>query len=334
MKTGKLLRIGFPVFLASGLTLVGCNHTGQRNVLVCDQQIPEPAGILSESTLLTHLRVLSHDDMEGRKTGSTGSEKAARYIATTFQQTGVSPWVKDYRQPFSTLSFSNENNAKNIIGVVHGKITPERYVVMTAHYDHLGRKGHQIYNGADDNASGVAALLTIAEKVANQPLNYSVIFAALDAEEKGLFGAKALFRGQILPDKSQIAVNINMDMIGQGGKKNRLIVAGTRPNPQLKPVIQQVINEASVCLMPGHDKPEPSLGYKPVKIDWTDASDHAEFHERGIPFLYFGVDDHRFYHTPGDTFETINPKFFVSAAEAVWLTLNSIDEYLLTNNKT
>jgi Zn-dependent M28 family amino/carboxypeptidase len=182
-----------------------------------------------------------------------------------------------------------------------------------------------VYYGADDNASGVAALLAIADKVSKVGLEHSVIFLATDAEEKGLYGAKA-FTHNLPVSEDAIKLNINLDMLGEGGRKNRLYATFTRGDEQLTELVNNVADIAKLCLINGHRKSQRfSRGLR--KINWRKSSDHAAFAKIDIPYLFIGSGEHKRYHTPKDTFENINKKFYVSAAETAWLILQAADSY-------
>ncbi|NVJ48593.1 MAG: M20/M25/M40 family metallo-hydrolase, partial [Cytophagia bacterium] len=197
-------------------------------------------------------------------------------------------------------------SGENVVAYIKGE--EETAFVVTAHYDHLGVRDSVVYNGADDNASGVAALIALAEYFkANKP-RHTLIFTALDAEEMGLQGAKAFLEDESIPQEL-IKLNINMDMISMNDK-NELYVAGTSHNAFLKPIVEEV-NVLPLQLKFGHDTAD--LG----NDDWTNSSDHGPFHKKGIPFLYFGVEDHENYHKPTDDFENVNKEFYIKAVHAI-----------------
>ena len=176
-----------------------------------------------------------------------------------------------------------------------------------------------MYNGADDNASGVATLLAFIEYFkANKP-EHTMIFAALDGEEMGLQGAKAFIEDKRIP-LDEIILNINMDMISINNK-NELYVVGTHHNPSLKPIIEEIETQP-LRLRFGHDSPD--LG----KDDWTMQSDHGVFHKAGMPFLYFGVEDHEHHHQPSDEFMNINQMFYIRAAHAILECIIALDKSL------
>ena len=118
----------------------------------------------------------------------------------------------------------------------------------------------------------------------------------------------------------QVILNVNMDMISVNNK-NELHIAGTHHYPQLKPLIEKVDTDM-IRFKFGHDTPE--LG----NDDWTNSSDHAAFHAKGIPFVYFGVEDHENYHKPTDTFENINQPFFAKVSNLILMAIMQLDQGL------
>jgi Zn-dependent M28 family amino/carboxypeptidase len=206
----------------------------------------------------------------------------------------------------------------NVVGFVRGTATPERYIVVTAHFDHLGVQGGELYPGADDNASGAAGLLEIARFFARSPARHSLIFAGFDAEEIGLQGARAFVARPPVP-LDRIALNVNLDMIGRN-EADELYAAGTHHYPFLADPIRAVAARSDLTILIGHDRPNV-----PGEDDWTGLSDHAAFHRAGIPFIYFGEEDHPDYHRPTDTFERIDPGFLVAAVKTVIDLLLEVD---------
>lgn len=277
------------------------------------------------SRLWKDLQTLSSDEMEGRKPGSTGSVKAQHYIEKQFSRIGLSSFTAEskYSTPFSFDVFMGQVTGVNIIGWLKGTDYPQQYIVVSAHYDHLGRSGRDIYNGADDNASGVAAMITIADVLQREGAQHSVIFIATDAEEDGLFGAKAFLQNPPV-EVSSIRFNLNLDMLSQGGRRKHLYVTGARRYPQFRPVVNQVIEQAGMCIKSGHKM--QSRGMRPShKIDWHQASDHAAFARQGIPYLFVGVADHKHYHQASDIAENIEPNFYYAAVESSLLILQKMD---------
>ncbi|MFN2315750.1 MAG: M20/M25/M40 family metallo-hydrolase [Gemmatimonadales bacterium] len=265
------------------------------------------------------LYVLAADSMEGRQTGTPGAERARRFLLAQLRSIGVSPLGASFEHPFD---FTTPQRAAmkgiNLLAVVRGTVEPEQYIVLSAHYDHVGIRDGEIYNGADDNASGTAAILEIARRLRAAPPRHSVILALFDAEEMGLRGAAAFVENPPVPRES-IVMNLNMDMVSRS-EEGLLWAVGTSHYPQLKPVIDAVAARAPVTLRTGHDTQNGTPGY-----DWTFSSDHGPFHRAGIPFIYFGVEDHEGYHQPSDDAEAITPAFYINAVETVWRVLVRFD---------
>ena len=144
----------------------------------------------NEDKLLERLEVLSSDKFEGRRTGEKGNDQARAYIINEFKNIGITGFNGSYEHSFDFEIRAGKFNAKNILAFIKGTEFPKKHIVISAHHDHLGKSGDKIYNGADDDASGVSALLAFAEYfMQNQP-KHSVILAAFDAEELGLRGSK------------------------------------------------------------------------------------------------------------------------------------------------
>ncbi|MGH8638021.1 MAG: M28 family peptidase [Burkholderiales bacterium] len=263
------------------------------------------------------LQALASPELEGRLTGTPGNRRAQALILDRFKQIGLRPIDGSYEQTFSFPQPRRGGrqglpDATNLMGVVPGTANPQSFIVVSAHYDHLGVRNGQTYPGADDNASGVAALLAIAAWFAEHPPGTSLLFVAFDAEEQGLQGSKHFVANPPVP-LERIAAVVNMDMIGRGDA-NRLFVAGTYHNPALKPVVSEAAKASKVVIAFGHDKPTAQAS---GRDDWTNLSDHGPFHAAGIPFLYFGVEDHPDYHKPTDTADRIPRRFYQEATELV-----------------
>ena len=273
---------------------------------------------IDAARLLEDVRQLSADSMEGRETGTKGAASARAYVTRRFNEVGLAPLWSSFEQTFDLPA---KRKGVNLVGHVKGTKHPERFVVVTAHYDHLGTRDGQVYNGADDNASGVAVLLQLAAHFggAARP-EHSLVFAALDAEEIGLLGAHALVR-KLKEEKRAVALNVNLDMVGHS-ERGELYASGTHHTPALRPALERVAAAAPVKLLLGHDLPGQGID------DWTNQSDQYPFHKAGIPFVYFGVENHRNYHKPSDDPDTLTRDFFVGAAETVLAAVSALDAEL------
>ncbi|ADL00939.1 M20/M25/M40 family metallo-hydrolase [Brevundimonas subvibrioides] len=295
-----------------------------------DAEVPAAAapvaGTPSYDQLLADVRILSADDMEGRDTGTAGGERARAYIVARLESLGIAappvgrlqPWTLDGR----TRQGPKTYNGINILGLVEGTRVPDRYIVITAHYDHVGISEGQIYNGADDNASGVATMLEIAARLKDAPPEHSVIFVAFDGEEHGLLGAKHFVQAPPVP-LSSIALNLNFDMTSRAETDGHLWVTGTYQNPTFRPILETVPADGSVSLAFGKDTPQDT-----GENNWVQASDHGPFFTAGVPFLYLGVDYHPDYHRPSDDFERITPAVFASATELSVSAFRALDRSL------
>ncbi len=307
------------------------------SVTACTIKSPENEILeVDKEMLLRNVQVLSHDSLAGRFFGTEGNYKAQKFIADQFSSLGIAPAfssgsIQNFDHTFQgrmrQWMFPIENPAEdfsnvpdttitggNVVTMIKGATT-DNAIVITAHLDHLGIRKDSIYNGADDNASGVAALIAIADYFNKKEPNHTLIFAAVDAEEVGFHGVEYLLDNFPI-DLSKVVLNINMDMISHNDS-SELYAVGLFHNPDLKEPLQRV--KSDITLLYGHDNPDDE-----ELDDWTFSSDHAAFHKREIPFIYFGVEDHPDYHQHTDTFENINPDFYV---EATRLIIRAIKEY-------
>ena len=274
-----------------------------------EQSAPSP---LDSVTLLRDLAILSADSMEGRAPGTPGGERARRYLGEALVATGAVPIGGEPADSFDWEGGSGVN----LVARVEGALA-DAFIVLTAHFDHEGVREGQIYNGADDNASGTAAALEIARRVAETPLRHTLVVALLDAEESGLQGARAFVADPPVP-LDAVRLNVNLDMVAR--TDGELWAAGAHHTPALRPVLERVASRAPLTLRLGHDRPGAPEG-----DDWTGASDHGPFHEAGIPFVYFGVEDHPDYHRPTDDFERVDPGEYVASVRTILAAVRALD---------
>ena len=270
---------------------------------------PNPPAI--DSAALWHdFAALAADSMEGRRIGTHGSALARAFLMRRLKQTGVAPLVPGYVQHFDVAwRDTTELDGVNVLGVVRGA-DKERDIVISAHFDHLGVRGGKIYNGADDNASGTAAVLALADWFAKHPPRHSIIFALFDGEEAGLRGSKAFVESPPLSLR-RIAIDVNLDMVARLDKKE-LYAAGATPFPFLRPLLLATAHDAPITLLLGHDRTMAD-GVE----NWISQSDHASFFAKGIPFVYFGVEDHDDYHRPTDDVERVDAGRYVGAVRTI-----------------
>ncbi len=305
----------YPV-LAGLAGLVACSGCTTANS-------PHRVDRFDGADVLALTEALSADAMEGRAAGTPGSAAARALLVADMQAIGLEPVGPDFVHPFTYGGMDGAGPVKpgvNLIGRIAGTGRTGRALVITAHYDHLGMVDGEIYNGADDNASGVAAVLAIADHfMAERPLN-DILIVLFDAEEDGFGGAIDFIRNPPLA-REAIAFNLNLDMVSKSAV-GELYASGTHHSPRLVPFVEAMAAAAPVTLLMGHDRPEDG------DQDWTLLSDHAVFHRAGIPFLYLGVEDHAEYHQPEDDFATIPTGFFLAATETAIMIADALDEQL------
>jgi Zn-dependent M28 family amino/carboxypeptidase len=264
------------------------------------------------SDLKRHLNILASDAMEGRETGTPGIEKAAVYLETEFKRLGLRPGNgENFRQEYVT---PEENlNACNIIAQIEGNTHPNEYVVVSAHYDHLGMYNGIIYNGADDDGSGTTALLAIAEslmrlKKMGEGPERTVVFIAFSGEEKGLWGSSYFSDHPTIP-LDKVSCDINIDMIGRidpdrtTPDRNHyvFIVGQSRLSSETSKILNTLNSKTQRLTLDekfDHKKDPNRIYYR---------SDHYNFAKKGVPVVFFydgmlGGD----YHEPTDDIELID----------------------------
>jgi Peptidase family M28 len=247
---------------------------------------------------------LAQDRLRGRVTPSEELNEAAAFIASEFQRLGLEPggddgtWLQWY-------PVSGGSRAPNVVGILRGSDPALRdtYVVYSAHMDHVGvglpdATGDSIYNGADDDASGTAAVMAIAEAFASlpRPPLRSVVFLTVSGEEEGLWGSTAFVRSGPFPVASLVA-DLNLDMISRN-EPDRVVVIGLRYSD----LGDRVEGVAAT---------HPELGLSVIDDPWPDErfffrSDHYNFARAGVPALFFFAGVHEDYHRPSDEADRID----------------------------
>jgi Zn-dependent M28 family amino/carboxypeptidase len=267
--------------------------------------------------LMADVRALAADSMEGRELGQPGGETARRYLVGRIRGLGLDS-VGGLAQAFDAGRRRDvAARGANMVALVRGTVDPATHLVVSAHYDHLGVRRGEVYNGADDNASGVAGLLAIAEHFMRYRPRHSVLLVWFDGEERGLAGAAAFLRQPVVP-RAAMAVNVNLDMVGRN-EQGRLFAVGPLKRPELAPYVRAAACRTPITLMLGHDR-----GWSAGE-DWTNQSDHGAFDQLGIPFVYLGEEDHADYHRPTDDAERLQPAFFTGAVQAAIALVEALD---------
>jgi len=271
---------------------------------------------LSKQPLLDDLAYIASPALAGRRVGSSGNATARTFIENRFTELGLSYYGSGYAQAFSdtnSLAFGT-----NVVGYLPGSQNPNSAILVSAHFDHIGSRNGSICPGADDNASGTAAVLQLAAYFKVHPPAHTLIFALFDGEEQGLWGSEAFAAKPPIP-LAQIELVYNLDMIAQG-TKGRIFVGGTSlgtypttTNTFLRTTVNQGFSSSKVAVIPDFET-------------YDEYSDQQPFRQRGVPFLFFCVgDDSPYYHTPKDTFESIPKVFYWATVEAILDTLLRLD---------
>ncbi|MDO9261805.1 MAG: M20/M25/M40 family metallo-hydrolase [Flavobacteriaceae bacterium] len=281
-------------------------------------------------SLKKDVEVLSSDEMEGRLIGTNGEKLAYEYIIKRFEKLGLKKaGIKNsFLQPFtvapkvnphSTIQDTTKITGHNVVGFLDNKAL--KTVIIGAHYDHLGygqlggslvgANKKEIHNGADDNASGIAALLAIAERVKKLKLkNYNYLFLAFSGEEEGLWGSNYFSKNPTI-DLENVAYMINMDMVGRLDNEQRIAIHGTGTSPIWDTVLDAIKTPSFKV-----NKHESGVG----------PSDHTSFYLQDIPVLHFFTGQHKDYHKPSDDADYINYKgleLVVDYIESLLLIMNN-----------
>ena len=288
---------------------------------------------IDAARLLADVEGLSAPGMEGRRTGTPGNHRAQAFITARFRELRLKPAWQTYEQKFS---FEHRSvigtvmpgrpaktaypDATNLAAMVRGTARPDDVLLLSAHYDHLGVRDGALHPGADDNASGVAALLQVAAYLAAHPPRHSVLLVAFDGEEQGLKGA-AHFVAHSPVDLKRIRLMINLDMVSRSDTAT-IVASGTAFDPSLKDLVSRAAAGRRLTVAFGHDRPVYAAG---GVEDWTHQSDQGPFHDAGVRTLYYGVEDHPDYHQPTDTADRIPRPFFSEVVELVLQTLLDAD---------
>ena len=327
--------------LTAAAALTGCSMmrdmsgTPAMSVPV-PEQIPTVLAVQPawQAQAIDDLRILSADDMEGRGLNTPGGERARAYIVSRLDALGVEPGPAGRLQPWSITRPAREAaegrparpemtlSGVNVVGMIRGTRVSDRYIVVTAHYDHLGVHDGQIHNGADDNASGVATMLALASELQRQAPEHNVLFVALDGEESGLLGARQFVEHPAVPLEA-MTLNLNFDMTARAETDGHLWITGTYQHPELKPILEGIGPDGIVSFAFGKDTPEDT-----GENNWVMASDHGAFHRAGVRFLYLGVDFHPDYHRPTDDFDRVTPSVFVSSTALSIQAFRALDRAL------
>ena len=286
----------------------------------------------NKESIKKDIEYLASEELEGRFPGTNGEDLAANYIAEKFEKFGLTKLTGSYFQDFNftlpsspheEVKFNEETNskidAKNIIAFIDNN--KKNTVIIGAHYDHIGYGGqysldrgvNEIHNGADDNASGTAMLISLAKQLKNRnDLKNNYLFIAFSAEELGLIGSRYFVNSEIF-DSESINFMINLDMVGRLNEERELSIYGVGTSSIFKQVVNSLNNNFKLKII----------------NDGTGPSDHTSFYNKDIPVLFFNTGSHENYHRPSDDVDLIN---YEGISEISNYVIDIIDE-LETYNK-
>ena len=325
-----------------------------------EEKTPEEKGLaaIEVKAIKEYVEFLSDDKMEGRKTGSAGALQAADYIAVCLNDIGIKPYGESYFQDFDTEEirelFTSESYnpiysfflnkslpLRNVLGVIEGQ-NKDEYIIVGAHYDHIGTTSNisddHIYNGADDNASGVSAVLQIAKAFLNtgDTPSRTIIFAFWDAEEAGLIGSQCFAAS--FSDINKVKSYLNLDMIGRNNKDDsgsQVAFIYSDSTSNYDSIIKGEIEKHKLNL-------ELVTDVNSINSDFSNgshnnylymifrrSSDHASFEKKGIPIFLYTTGLHSDYHKVSDHAENINWEKLTNITKLSFLTL-----YMLANPAT
>ncbi|GGP41855.1 M20/M25/M40 family metallo-hydrolase [Shewanella saliphila] len=289
----------------------------------CSSNLPECSSAFTttwpDATEQIHhdISQLASAEFQGRKTATLGSQAAQDYIIARFHQLGLKPWQADFAIPFTFDYQFSTITGVNLVATIPAKVPSNRWRIITAHYDHLGQKGSTVFPGADDNASGVAGMLAIAQRWQQQSEidDVNLMLVATDAEEPGLFGSYALVKLLQQDPTIDVELSVNLDMIGHPNRRRAIYMEGEKNLAQFEAIRAQLMQKTQLCIRTHRSS---LLSGRLQKADWLRASDHYPFHKAGYKWVYFGVPPHPQYHTEYDTTDTLDIDFIVAVAETVY----------------
>ncbi len=280
-----------------------------------------PAVLFSQSEAVRRMtesvKILTADSLGGRATGTIYEQKTAAYIQKEFEKRGITLLYPSPGQDFSLIVGSGDTiKSQNVVAIVEGwdKVLKDEYIVVGAHYDHLGkssitvngRDSTIIYRGADDNASGIAVMLEVASMIRESAfqLKRSVMFVAFGAEERGMVGSW-YFANRAFAHINKISLMVNLDMVGRGLNRDKVSAYTVVPHTQLITMLRDV-SDLPLMITP--------------QIHATDyfPSDHQVFASKGIPTVLLTTQIHRDYHTPKDTPDKLNFSLMEEIANYVY----------------
>lgn len=313
--------------LSLSCLVLSCGSTNKKN----KDYIPEYMNTITAANLKKDLYVVASDEMEGRNTGEEGQKKAGKYLISQYEENGISypkgadGWYQPVPSEFMQRAFSPKlNDSENIWAYIEGTEKPDEVLVISAHYDHVGMKNGEVYNGADDDGSGTVALLQIAKafmeaKKAGHGPKRSILFLHVTGEEHGLHGSRYYSEHPLFPIANTIA-DLNVDMIGRRDVEHKdngnyvYVIGSDRLSTDLHNINEEANNKYTHLSLDYkyNDRKDPNQFYF--------RSDHYNFAKKGIPIIFYFNGVHADYHMPTDTPDKIEYDLLAKRAQLVFAT--------------
>lgn len=321
----------YSFILAFILLLGACNSTQKSTNKASKDNMSakDYANRITAEDLSKHLYAFASDKMEGRMTGSSGQKMAADYLKDFYQEQGIQAPINkgEYFQDIPASYFSRMSEPKgseNVVAFIPGSEKPDEVIVLSAHYDHVGMEGGEIYNGADDDGSGTVSMLEIAEafqqavKDGKGPKR-SLLFLHVTGEEIGLYGSRYYTENPLFPLENTVC-NLNTDMIGRidpnkTDNPNYIYLIGSdKLSQELHDVSEAVAKEYSDLELDYtfNDENDPNRFYY--------RSDHYNFAKNNIPVIFYFNGVHEDYHKPTDTPDKIEYELLTKRAQLIFHT--------------
>lgn len=319
------------LFSLSCLVAVSCGSTKSGPKDYAKADVAKYMKTITPEDLKTHLYIVASDEMQGRNTGEEGQKKAGKYLISQYTKNGISypkaatDWYQKVPSAFMARAFSPKlNDSENIWAYIEGTEKPEEVLVISAHYDHVGMKNGEVYNGADDDGSGTVALLEIAQafmqaKKDGYGPKRSILFLHVTGEEHGLHGSRYYSENPLYPIANTIA-DLNIDMIGRRDDEHKdnvnyvYVIGSDRLSTDLHN-INEAANKKYTNLTLDYkfnDRKDPNQFYF--------RSDHYNFAKKGIPIIFYFNGVHADYHMPTDEPDKIEYDLLAKRAQLAFVT--------------